>query len=107
VAEVVVLPGFSGGGRAGGDGIAVDEDLDGADVAGEVPGLGVGLGQRVRGDLGVVLGGVGTAMSQPGLQLEKRHRLFGVVELACDGGAGAVTGDVAANIGRWDTGLTA
>ena len=58
VAEVVVLPGFSGGGRAGGDGVAVDEDLDGADVAGEVPGFGVGLGQCVRGDLGVVLGGV-------------------------------------------------
>jgi hypothetical protein len=37
VAEVVVLPGFSGGGRAGGDGIAVDEDLDGADVASPRP----------------------------------------------------------------------
>ena len=59
VAEVVVLPGFSGGGCAGGDGVAVDEDLDGADVAGEVSGFGVGLGQCVRGDLGVVLGGVG------------------------------------------------
>jgi hypothetical protein len=66
VAEVVMLPGFSGGG-AGGDGIAVDEDLDGADVAGEVAGFGVGLGQRVRGDLGVVLGGVRCAMAQPGL----------------------------------------
>ena len=43
VAEVVVLPGFACGGRSGGDGVAVDEDLDGADVAGEVSGLGVGL----------------------------------------------------------------
>jgi hypothetical protein len=73
----------------------------------QVPGLGVGLGQGIRGDLGVVLGGVRTAMSEPSLQLEKRHRLFGVVELACDGGAGSVTGDVAANIGSGDTGLTA
>src|SRR5664279_1548582 len=37
--------------RAGGDGVAVDEDLDGADVAGEVTRLGVGLGQGVRADL--------------------------------------------------------
>jgi hypothetical protein len=53
-----MLPGFAGGGRAGGDGVAVEEDLDGADVAGKVSGFGVGLGQRVRGDLGVMLGGV-------------------------------------------------
>jgi hypothetical protein len=57
VAEVVVLPGLAGGGCAGGDGVAVDEDLDDADVAGEVSGLGIGLGQCVRGDLGVMLGG--------------------------------------------------
>jgi hypothetical protein len=62
VAEVVVLPGFSGSGCAGCGGVAVDEDLDGADVAGEVSGFGVGLGQRVRGDLGVMLGGVGGAV---------------------------------------------
>ena len=67
VAEVVVLPGFAGGGCAGGDRVAVEEDLDGADVAGEVSGFGVGLGQRVRGDLGVMLSGVGGAVSQPGL----------------------------------------
>ena len=59
MAEVVVLPGLAGGGGAGGDGVAVDEDLDGAHVAGEVAGVGVGPGQRVRGDLGVVLGGLG------------------------------------------------
>ena len=56
VAEVVVLPGLPGGGGAVGDGVAVDEDFDGANVAGEVAGVVVGLGERVRGDLGVVLG---------------------------------------------------
>jgi len=51
VAEVVVLPGLAGCGGAGGDSVAVDEDLDGADVAGEVPGVVVGAGERRRGDL--------------------------------------------------------
>jgi hypothetical protein len=46
VAEVVVLPGLADGGRAGGDGVPVEQDLDSADVAGEVPGLGVRLGGR-------------------------------------------------------------
>jgi hypothetical protein len=46
-------------------------------------------------------------MAEPGLQLEQRHRLLGVVELAGDGGAGAVAGDVAADIGGGDTGLGA
>jgi hypothetical protein len=41
-AEVVVLPGFTGGGSAGGDYLAVEENLDGADVLGEVPRLDVG-----------------------------------------------------------------
>jgi hypothetical protein len=50
VAEVVVLPRLAGRGGAGGDGVAVEENLDGADIASEVPGVGVGLGQGVRGD---------------------------------------------------------
>ena len=58
VAEVVVLPGLAGRGGAGGDSVAVDEDLDGADVAGEVPGVVVGPGERRRADLGVELGGL-------------------------------------------------
>ncbi|HUL99725.1 MAG TPA: hypothetical protein VLU24_10005 [Mycobacterium sp.] len=37
-----MLPGFACGGRSGGDGVAVDENLDRADVAGEVSGLGLG-----------------------------------------------------------------
>ena len=57
MAQVVVLPGFAAGCGAGCNRVAVEEDLDGADVAGEVPGLGVGLAERVRGDLRVVLGG--------------------------------------------------
>jgi hypothetical protein len=51
VAQVVVLPGLAGRCGAGCDRVAVEEDLDGADVAGEVPGFGVGLAERVRGDL--------------------------------------------------------
>ncbi|MGM5068805.1 hypothetical protein EU244_028585 [Rhodococcus qingshengii] len=35
--EVVVLPRLVVGSGAGGDGVAIDEDLDGADVAGEYP----------------------------------------------------------------------
>ncbi len=57
MAEVVVLPGLSAGRGARGDRVAVEEDLDGAHVAGEVPGFGVGLAERVQGDLRVVLGG--------------------------------------------------
>jgi hypothetical protein len=51
VAQVVVLPRFSGHCSAGGDGVAVEEDLDGADVAFEVAGVLVGAGQRVGCDL--------------------------------------------------------
>jgi hypothetical protein len=43
VAEIVVLPGLPGG--AVGDGVSVDEDFDGANVAGEVAGVVVGLGE--------------------------------------------------------------
>ena len=43
-----MLPGLSGRGGPGGDGIAVEEDLDGADVPGEVAGFGVCPGQGVR-----------------------------------------------------------
>ena len=70
VTQIVVLPWLAGGGGAGGDGVTVEEHLDGAHVAGEVAGLGVGLGQGVRADLRVVLGGVRCAMAKPGLQLE-------------------------------------
>ena len=55
VSEVVVLPGLAGRGGAGGDRVAVNEDLDGAYVAGEVPGVLVSLGQGVGADLCVVL----------------------------------------------------
>jgi hypothetical protein len=57
VAEVVVLPRLAVGG-AGGDGITVDEDLDGAHVAGEVARVAVGAGQRGGADLSVELGGL-------------------------------------------------
>jgi hypothetical protein len=58
VAEVVILPGLAGCGLAGGDGVAVDEDFAGADIAFEVARVLVGLSQRGGCDLRVLLGGV-------------------------------------------------
>ena len=98
VSEVVVLPGLAVGGLTGADGVAVDEDLDGANVAGEVSGVVVGLGQGVRGDLGVVLGRRWGAVAKPGLQLEQSHRLLGVVELACDCSSGSMAGNTSPDI---------
>jgi hypothetical protein len=63
MAEVVVLPWLSGRGCTGRYCIAVEQYLDGAEVAGEVPGVSVGPGQGVRGDLGIVLSGFGAAMT--------------------------------------------
>jgi len=60
LAEVVVLPRLpTAGGGARQDGVAVDEDLDGAQVAGEVVGLAVGDGELALQDRGVVAGAGG------------------------------------------------
>ena len=107
MSEVVVLPWLVVRGGAGGDGVAVKEHFDGAHVAREVPGVAVGLRQCVRGDLGVVLGGLWRAMTEPGLQLEQGHRFLGVVELAGDRGSGCVAGDVPPDISGGDAGLVA
>jgi hypothetical protein len=53
---------------------------------------------------GGVLGGGRVLVPEPGLQLEQGHRLLGVVELAGDGRAGPVAGDIAADIGGRDPG---
>jgi len=66
VAKVVVLPGFASGRCAGHHRVAVDQHLNGAHVAGEVAGVGVGLGQRVRGDPGVVLDRFGRPVAELG-----------------------------------------
>jgi hypothetical protein len=47
----------------------------------------------------------GERVTQPFLQLEQGHRLLGVVELTGDRGPRPVAGDVAADVGGWDTGL--
>lgn len=49
VPEVAILPRLTLGNLAVLDGCAVDEYFDGPDVAGEVAGVVVGLGQRGRG----------------------------------------------------------
>jgi hypothetical protein len=51
VPEVVVLPGLAGRGGSVRDGVAVDEDFDGADVTGEIPGVDVGPGESAGADL--------------------------------------------------------
>jgi hypothetical protein len=76
VAEVEELPRSPGGRGAGLDRLAVEEDLDDPDVAGEVAGVGVRPREGRRGDLGVVLGLRWRAMAEPGLDLEERHRLL-------------------------------
>lgn len=57
--EVVVLPRFVVGSGAGGGGVTIDEYREGDDVTGEVPGVGVGPGERGGADFRVVLGGLG------------------------------------------------
>ena len=57
------------------------------------------------GDFRVVLGAVRRPVPEPGLELKRRHRLLGVVELAGDRRAGPVAGDVAADLGGGDVGL--
>lgn len=79
VAQVVVLPGlFAAGGRTGEDGFAVDEDLDGADVAGEVVGLAVGGAQGALQDFAVVAGAGRVFMAEPLLQVSEGERFPGV-----------------------------
>ena len=46
-------------------------------------------------------------MTQPGLELEQRHRLLGVVELRRDRGPGTVAGDLPADVSGGDSGLRA
>ncbi len=58
VPEVVILKRVAGAGGAGRDRVAVEENLDRAHVAREVPGVGIGLGEGDRGDPRVVRGGV-------------------------------------------------
>jgi hypothetical protein len=56
--EVVELERPAGAHSAAADCVAVEENLDRAHVAREVPGIKVGLRQRQRGDPRVMLGGV-------------------------------------------------
>jgi hypothetical protein len=58
VAEVVVLPWLAGRGGSGGDGVTVDEDFDGPDVAGEVRCVGVGPSECLGADLCAELAGI-------------------------------------------------
>ncbi|MET7396275.1 hypothetical protein ABZS66_22610 [Dactylosporangium sp. NPDC005572] len=108
VAEVVVLPRlFATGGGAGEDGLAVDEDLNGADIAGEVVGLAVGGAEGALRDLAVVAGAGSVFVAEPLLQVGERERLAGVEQLGGDGGAGPVAGECAAGVGFGDVGLAA
>src|SRR5258708_4175150 len=107
MAEVKVLPWSPRRGGAAGDRVSVDEHLDRADIASEIAGVVVRLSQRGRRDARVVLGGFRRPMPQPGLELEERHGLFGVVQLAGDRGPSAMAGDASARIFEWNTRLAA
>ena len=65
LAEVVVLPGLTVRGGAGQDGVAVDQDFDGAQVAGEVVGFPVGGGEGALQDRGVVPGAGRVLVPEP------------------------------------------
>lgn len=54
VAEVVELPRF-GCGASAADQILIDQDFDGAKVAGEIARIGIGLGELQRRDFRVML----------------------------------------------------
>ncbi|GHA65065.1 hypothetical protein GCM10010372_76030 [Streptomyces tauricus] len=72
VSEVVVLPGFVSRGGAGGDGVAIDHDLNGAHVALEIAGFGVGtdssalggatVARNVHTIIGLAASGVGVGL---------------------------------------------
>ena len=66
MAEVVVAPGLSVDDCLL-QGVLIDQHFDRAQVAFEVPGVGVGLGEFGRGDGHVVLGRGGRAVAEPGL----------------------------------------
>jgi hypothetical protein len=55
VAEIVELPRL-GGGTSASNHVLIDQNLDGAKVAGEISGIRMGLGHLQWCDLGVVLG---------------------------------------------------
>jgi hypothetical protein len=108
VPEVVELERSAVACVAVGDCVAVEEDLDRADVAGEVAGVGVGLGELGRGDPRVVLRRAGAAVSEPGLLAVRTASAGpGVVELGRDRRSGAVAGDRAADVLARDPGLAA
>jgi hypothetical protein len=96
VPQVKVLPGRAMGHCPLFDDLPVNEHLDRPHVAREILRIRIGFGQGSRGNAGIILRGLWRAMPQPGLQLEQGHGLFGVVELAGNGGPGAMTGDAPA-----------
>jgi hypothetical protein len=63
VAEIVEAPGLALCGGAADDRITIDEHVDGAQIAGEVAGIGVGFGEPRGSDPSVVLGTLGRAVA--------------------------------------------
>src|SRR5207244_7700811 len=98
VTQVEVLPGCTLGRCAAGDRLSIDKHLDRTYVPRKIASVVVCLGEGRRRNARVVLGRLGRTMPQPGLQLEQRHWLLGVVELAGDRGPSAMAGDPPARI---------
>src|SRR5690606_22496449 len=100
VAEVIEPPRLPGGRLL--DRVLVDEHLDRPHVALEVTRVGVGLRELRRRDRHIVLRRGGRAVPEPCLQLEERHRLARVEELARDRCARPVARDGATGVLRGD-----
>ena len=63
MAEVMKAPSLAGRSHAADDRVAIDENLDGPHVAGEVVGIGIGLGETRRLDASVVLSALRRTMA--------------------------------------------
>src|SRR5437588_3439879 len=106
VPEIIELPRF-GSGTTTPHQLLIDKHFDGAKVPCEITRIRIRLGQLGWGDLRIVLRRRWSCMPKPLLQFEKSHRLFGVEELRCNRGSGAMASDVGPNVGTWNAPLFA
>jgi len=68
--KIIIPPWLTGSSRSCFYGIVINENLDGSDIAGQVPGISVSLGQFRQGYSHVILSGGRRTMPQPSLQFK-------------------------------------
>ena len=103
MSEVNELVGLSLASRSTFNCSTIEQDLNDRNVAFEVAGVDVSLGQLVGRDRGIPLRRSKATVPQPFLQGQQRHRLFCVIELRRDSRTSAVACDRSTNIGAWNT----